>query len=129
MPNWGKLLKICFIFTIVFFLCSTSAQAAEAFTMGSGLLRMLWALLVVIGVILVIFGLVRKRFGLGRMQQGNIKVLELRHIMPKTTLALVEVRGKVMLLGIGAGRINLLADFPEDAANTSDFDALLAEQQ
>ncbi len=97
--------------------------------MGSGLLRMLWALLVVIGVILIIFGLARKRFGLGRMQQGNIKILELRHIMPKTTLALVEVRGKVMLLGIGAGRINLLADYPENAADTTDFDALLAKQQ
>ncbi|MCF6186093.1 MAG: flagellar biosynthetic protein FliO [Desulfobulbaceae bacterium] len=118
-----------FIFTIGFLFFSTSAQAAESLTMGSGLLRMLWALLIVIGVILIIFGLVKKRFGLGRMQQGTIKVLELRHIMPKTTLALVEVRGKVMLLGIGAGQINLLADYPESTSKESDFDALLAEQQ
>ncbi len=97
--------------------------------MQSGLLRMLWALLIVIGVILILFGLVRKRFGLGRMQKGTINVLELRQIMPKTTLALVEVRGKVMLLGIGGGRIQLLTDYPEDAAEHSDFDALLAQQQ
>jgi len=122
-------LKKYFSFTIGFLFFSTSAQAAESLTMGSGLLRMLWALLIVIGVILIIFGLVKKRFGLGRMQPGTIKVLELRHIMPKTTLALVEVRGKVMLLGIGTGQINLLADYPENTSKESDFDALLAEQQ
>lgn len=97
--------------------------------MGSGLLRMLWALLIVIGIILIIFGLARKRFGIGRLQEGNIKVLELRHIMPKTTLALVEVRGRVLLLGIGGGRITLLADYAETSIETTDFDALLAEQQ
>ena len=129
MPNLGNPLRKYIVFTIGFLFHSTSAQAAESLTMGSGLLRMLWALLVVIGVILIIFGLVKKRFGLGRMQQGTIKVLELRHIMPKTTLALVEVRGKVMLLGIGAGQINLLADYPENTSKESDFDALLAEQQ
>ncbi len=122
-------MKKYLLFTTGFTLFSTSARAAEPLTMGSGLLRMLWALLVVIGVILIIFGLVRKRFGLGRMQPGTIKVLELRHIMPKTTLALVEVRGKIMLLGIGADRINLLADYPENGSEKPDFDALLAEQQ
>ena len=129
MPNLGNPLRKYILFTIGFLFFSTSAQAAEPLTMGSGLLRMLWALLIVIGVILIIFGLVKKRFGLGRMQQGTIKVLELRHIMPKTTLALVEVRGKVMLLGIGAGQINLLVDYPENTSKESDFDALLAEQQ
>jgi len=129
LPNLDNPLKKYFLLTIGFLFFSTSAQAAESLTMGSGLLRMLWALLIVIGVILIIFGLVKKRFGLGRMQQGTIKVLELRHIMPKTTLALVEVRGKVMLLGIGAGRISLLVDYPENTSKKSDFDALLAEQQ
>jgi len=100
-------------------------------TMGSALLQMLWALLIVIGIILIIFALVRKRFGLGsgRFQQGNIKVLELRHIMPKQTLALVEVRGKVLLLGIGTGQINLLTEYPNTTAEEVDFDTLLAEQQ
>lgn len=115
--------------SFVLFFFPASAQAAESLTMGSALLQMLWALLIVIGVILIIFGLARKRFGLSRMQQNNIKVLELRHIMPKTALALVEVHGKVMLLGIGAGQINLLADYPEGKAQKSDFDSLLAEQQ
>jgi flagellar protein FliO/FliZ len=99
--------------------------------MGSALLQMLWALLIVIGIILIIFALVRKRFGLGsgRLQQGNIKVLELRHIMPKHTLALVEVRGKVLLLGIGTGQINLLTEYPNTTAEKNDFDTLLAEQR
>jgi len=97
--------------------------------MGSALMRMLWALLIVIGVILILFALVKKRFALGRTDSKNITILELRHIMPKTTLALVEVHGKVMLLGIGAGRISLLADCPQAEAKKPDFDTLLAEKQ
>lgn len=97
--------------------------------MGSALLQMIWALLIVIGIILSIYGLARKRFGLGRLQQGNIQVLELRHIMPKTTLALVEVHGKVMLLGIGTGKISLLAEYPELGTDTSTFETLLNEHQ
>lgn len=99
--------------------------------MGSALLQMLWALLIVIGIILIIFALARKRFdlGLGRIQQGNIKVLELKHIMPKQTLALVEVRGKVLLLGIGGGQINLLADYPEAVTEKPDFNTILAKQK
>jgi hypothetical protein len=34
-----------------------------------------------------------------------------------------------MLLGIGAGRISLLADCPQPEAKKSDFDTLLAEKQ
>ncbi len=97
--------------------------------MGSALLQMLWALLIVVGVILIIFGLARKRFSFGRLQQGKIQVLELRQIMPKNTLALVEVQGKVMLLGIGANQISLLADYPDDNPDQADFKTLLEQQQ
>ena len=99
--------------------------------MGSALLQMSWALLIVMGIILIIFAFVRKRFGLGsyRLQQGNIKILELRHILPKQTLALVEVRGKVMLLGISTSQINLLTEYSGTSAEKPNFDTMLAEQQ
>lgn len=97
--------------------------------MGSTLLQMLWALVIVIGVILIIFALARKRFGMYTLQQGSIKVVELRHIMPKTTLALIEVRGKEMLLGVGGGQVSLIANISEGKAEKPDFDSLLQEQQ
>jgi len=114
----------------LFFICmATPAQAADAFPMGTGLLRMLWALLVVSGIILFIFALAKKRFGLGSLQTGTIKILEIRRIMPKNTLALVEVHGKVMLLGIGTEQITLLQDFPQKPTEEADFETLLNEQQ
>ncbi|HHD63735.1 MAG TPA: flagellar biosynthetic protein FliO [Desulfobulbaceae bacterium] len=105
-------------------------RAAESLDMGSALMQMLWALLIVIGIILTIFALVKKRFSIGRTGTENINVLEIRHIMPKTSLALVEVHGKFMLLGIGAGRISLLADCPQQAGSEKpNFDTLLADKQ
>ena len=78
--------------------------------MASAALQTLWALLVVIGLILALYALARKRFALGGLGGGSIKVIEMRPLLPKTTLALVEVRGREYLLGISAGNIQLLAD-------------------
>ncbi len=110
------------------------AATAPPITMGSAFLQTIWALLVVIGIILVLYALTRKRFGIGKRGTGKIDLVELRHIMPKTTLALVEVEGKRLLLGIGSGRISLLADLADEKTdrNTStgspDFAAMLHEQ-
>lgn len=55
--------------------------------------------------------------------------------MPKTTLALVEVEGKRLLLGIGSGGISLLADLADEETDRNtgmgktDFAALLHEKQ
>ncbi len=111
------------------------AATAPPVSMGSALLQTLWALLIVIGIILVLYALTRKRFGIGKRGTGTINLVELRHIMPKTTLALVEVEGKRLLLGIGSGRISLLADLADKKTNRDtsmdnpDFAALLHEQQ
>ena len=111
------------------------AATTPPVTMGSAFLQTIWALLVVIGIILVLYALTRKRFGIGKRGTGKINLVELRHIMPKTTLALVEVEGKRLLLGIGSGRISLLADLADEETdrNTStgnpDFAALLHEEQ
>lgn len=107
----------------------TSAQAADSFSMGTALMQMLWALLIVIGLILVIYGLAKKRFGIGQLNNGNIKVIELRHIMPRTSLALIEVEKRRFLVGIASGHIELLADFPDTSSDRQNFDTHLAEQQ
>ncbi len=108
--------------------------AAEPISMWSGLLRTSWALLVVIGLILCIYGLLRKRFGLGALQHGNIKVIEIKHIIPKSTLALVEINDKRLLLGVSTGNISLLADFTDTdhmttKKNAPDFKTILATKQ
>lgn len=116
------------------------AIAAEPLSMGSGLLRTAWALLVVIGLILCIYGLLRKRFGLGNLAQGNIKILEIKHIVPKNSIALVEVNNRQFLLGVSSGQVNLLADFgdKEDREkgvikktenDSPDFKTILAGEQ
>lgn len=102
--------------------------------MGSAFLQTIWALLIVIGIIMVIFALAKKRFGIGRVGEGKINLLELRHIMPKTTLALVKVEGKLLLLGIGAGNISLLADVSDanpqvKTTKKDDFETLLAREK
>ncbi len=119
-----------FIMSALLFL-PTIAFSAESMSMGSALLKMLWALLIVAGLILVIYAIGRKRMGMGQMQKGVIKIIELRHIMPKSTLALVEVRGRQLLLGIGGGRIELLADVSAQTKEEvqKNFDAILAEEK
>ncbi len=112
------------------------AFAATSMDMGSALLQTTWALLIVIGIILVLYALTRKRFGIGRHSAGKINLVELRHILPKITLALVEVEGKRLLLGIGSGRISLLTDLANETTTNAkkntpgqNFAALLHEEE
>lgn len=91
-----------------------SAWAAEPPDMTSALLRTGWAMLVVIGLILALYGLSKKRL-LPRPGSGSIiRLVEMRPLQPKASLALVEIRGREYLLGIGADSIHLLADLSAD---------------
>lgn len=110
-------------------LIPATAWAAEPPSMGGAMLQMGWALLVVIGLILAIYGLAKKRLLLGKMGGSAIKIIEMRPLMPKTSLALVEVRGREYLLGITTDNIQLIADFSGDAKPAPDFETLLAERQ
>ncbi len=132
-PGLGNILKIFILFLFII-LAPVPALASEPISMGSELLRTAWALLVVIGLILCIYGLLRKRFGLGALQQGNIKVVEIKHIMPKSSIALVEVNNRRLLIGVTSGGINLLADFIDEKEITTektslDFKTILAKKQ
>ena len=116
----------------LFVLAPTQALATESPTLAAAALQTLWALLVVVGLILALYALARKRwlFGLGKAGGSAITVIEMRPLLPKTTLALVEVRGREYLLGISSGNIQLLAELsPTPAATRPDFSSLLAEGQ
>ena len=106
------------------------ARAAETLSMGSAALRMTWALLVVVGLILAIYGLARRRLFLGKTGGSVINIVAMRPLMPKLTLALVEVGGREYLLGVSASGIHLLAEVPAKAGEAQPaFDQVLAEQQ
>lgn len=104
-------------------------EAADDLQMGSAMLQMLWALLIVIGLILIIFWLARRRFGIGNTGSGEIRVLEQRHITPKASLALIEVRKRQILIGITGDRIELLTDFSVPATGKPTFDSILAREK
>lgn len=85
----------------------------------AAMLRLTWGLLVVLGVILILYALARKRFSLFQPPSGSaIRIVELRHLMPKKSLCLVEVKGQQFLLGLSADRISLIAEVGGDRSET-----------
>lgn len=110
-----------------FLLWPAPCLAAETTPYGSAVLQMIWALLIVLGIILLLYALIRKRFAMGATGSGSIKIREIRYLMPKKGLAIVEVRGREFLLGIGVNRIELLSPLPERQEAKEKFDKILAE--
>lgn len=73
-------------------------------------MRMIWGLLIVLGIIFVLYGLTKKRFSLlGSSSKQEIKVVEMKPLMGKKALCLVEVRGEEYLLGIGGDTVTHIA--------------------
>lgn len=73
-------------------------------------MRMIWGLLIVLGIIFVLYGLIKKRFSLlGSTSKQEIKVVEMKPLMGKKALCLVEVRGEEYLLGIGGDTVTHIA--------------------
>ena len=72
--------------------------------------RMLWGLLIVLGIILLLYGVLKKRLSLfSSSTTQSIKILEIKPLMGKKALCIVEVKGKEYLLGIGNDQISHLA--------------------
>ena len=89
-------------------------------------LKLVGSLAVVLGIVLILYYLSRKGFGfLPAQNKGAIRLIESRHLMPKKSLFLVEVRGREMLLGVGVDRIELLTHL-DWQANAS-FEETLSE--
>ncbi len=102
------------------------ALSAENFSMLNSSLKMIWGLLVVLGILLIIYGLVKKRVTL--LQGGGkgiIKVIESRHLMPKKSLFLIEVRGKEYLVGTGGESLSLIAPLEQTAHSPANFESIL----
>jgi len=88
-------------------------------------LRMFWGLLVVLGILLVIYGLMRKRLSfIKNNDNSSIKIKEIRHLMPKKSICLVEVGNQEFLLGLGSDTITLLS--PVSTKNEVSFTETLA---
>ncbi|WP_163339255.1 flagellar biosynthetic protein FliO [Desulfopila sp. IMCC35008] len=110
-----------YIFITVLCLTVTSSLGAEGGATGSEAVdelapyfRMLWGLCIVLGVMLVLYGLFKKRFNILAGRSGDIiRIKEIKPVMPKKSLCLVEVRGKEYLLGIGNESITLLANIDD----------------
>jgi len=119
------------VLTCFFISLPAIAFAGESPSMTSAALQTLWALLIVIGLIFAFYALARKRLLPGKFGGNHtIRVIEMRPLSPKASLALVEVRGREYLLGINAGNIQLLADLSTDKpAVDPDFSSILAEKQ
>ncbi len=82
------------------------ALAAAEFDPVSSGLRALWGLLVVLAIMFAAYYLLRKRVSAFQQQgKGIINILEIKHIHPKKSLMLVEVRGKEYLVGAGGDAI------------------------
>lgn len=85
-----------------------TAHAAE-FDPVSSSLRVLWGLLIVLAIMLGLYYLVRKRFSSFQQQgKGAITIIETKHLMPKKSLMLIEVRGREYLVGLGADTVNTI---------------------
>jgi flagellar protein FliO/FliZ len=94
---------------VVFSPGSIHAADAALDSMGS-YFRVIWGLLVVLGIILILYGIFRKRLSLFHSQASqSINILELKPLMSKKALCLVEVKGEEYLLGISSDRITHIA--------------------
>lgn len=117
------------ILSLAFFAEPAFALTKENVSIFGSSLRMIWGLLVVLGILLIIYGLVKKRItsfhGGGK---GIIKVIETRHLLPKKTLFLVEVRGKEFLLGSGSDSLQLISPI-DTSERTPSFDELLQSKE
>ncbi|WP_457576613.1 flagellar biosynthetic protein FliO [Desulfomarina sp.] len=106
-PGW-----IFILFTLLPETAADAASLDQQVELGSlnSYFRMICGLLVVLGLILILYGLFKRRFSL--LQQNSskaIRILEIKPLMAKKALCLVEIRGEEHLLGIGANEVTHLA--------------------
>jgi flagellar protein FliO/FliZ len=94
-------------------LASGSIQAAEAPTVAAGLGQVLLGLGVVVALLLATLWLL-KRVSAPRGGASALKVLGATSVGPRERVVLVEIAGKVLVLGVAPGRVNALHSF--DAA-------------
>ena len=81
--------------------------------------KVVWGMLIVLGIMLLLYALLKNRLSVFHSKSSqSIKVLEIKPIMPKKSLCLVEVKGEEYLLGISADRISHIATLPKDKSKS-----------
>lgn len=93
-------------------MAAADSSSSELVTSG---MRVVGALVLVIGLMLLLYALAKKRFKLlPGHRQGAIQVIEMRYLAPKKAVALVKVRGQELLLGVGQEQVSLLHTIEQD---------------
>ncbi|WP_051305818.1 flagellar biosynthetic protein FliO [Desulfogranum mediterraneum] len=106
-----------------------TALAADAPSMGAMLLKTSWALLLVIGLILILYGLVKRKLLPGSLQGKAITILEVKPVMHRNSLALIEVHGRELLVAVSNNGVQLLSQWDRAATEPrKDFQQHLDEQ-
>ncbi len=101
---------------LVLFTPQSATAAAAIMSDTAAYFRLTWGLLIVLGIILILYALARKRFSLLHSpEKSAIKVVEIRHLMPKKSLCLIEVKGREYLLALNSDNISLIADLAVSA--------------
>lgn len=106
-----------------------SPPMAEVSDFGSAAIRMIGSLILILGVIVCIFYLI-KRVRLGALTMGKtarMRLVSTLSLAPKRSVALVEVGGRWLVLGVGAENVSLLSEFDEPPRGVLDEGAALPE--
>lgn len=115
LRTWLRLLKTIFCCVMIMaapVLCrAAETEELELIPMS---LKVMAALALVLGVVLLCYALLRRSRWIPAGKHSAINVLEVRHLSPKKTLYLVEVKGSVLLLGGTTDRLETLGQWPAD---------------
>ncbi len=114
------------IYLLSFLLIPTQLYAADGLSDGllPATLKLVGGLGLVLGIVLLLYALSRKGFSfMPTPKSGIIKIVEMKHLMPKKSLCLIEIRGKELLLGLGVNSIELIS--PIEDYNCPSFEETL----
>lgn len=111
MHRFRKNLLILGLITATLFISANPCVATDTIAPAmDSYFRVIWGLLIVLGLILLLYGVLRKRFSLtGSSPLNDIQVVEVKPLMGKKALCLVEVRGQTLLLGLSGESVTHLA--------------------
>ncbi|WP_456433585.1 FliO/MopB family protein [Thermosulfuriphilus sp.] len=85
------------------------------------LIKMLAGLALVLATIIFLYYLAGRLRMIKGLKEGPIRLVALKTLTPKSHLALVEVAGRRLLLGVGEGGVRLIKDL-----GSEDFSRALA---
>lgn len=122
------------LFPLVFLAASPAVRAAEGADLAASLGQMVLGLAVVLGLLLGTLWVLKRLAG-PRRSAGSLKVLGATPVGPRERVVLVEVGGRVLVLGVAPGRVNTLhtldsAELPASPAGApaaGDFQARLRQ--